>query len=81
MDQVPRGAVIRAQGDGAEAQDLTLEGLSKFIVLSEGFQGVTWVKSGQSIRYCDTLLELLGYDAMCINLVNGAKGFILVAEY
>lgn len=68
--------------------DVTLAGFSRFIVLSAGFAGVSWVEQrsdGQrSVSYTSRLkmrLKRLGTSVVAVPLVDGARGYVLAAEW
>jgi hypothetical protein len=82
-DLIPQSIISSAQLEGVTVDAVTLEGCSHFIVLTAGFNFVTWkeeqsnMAQGKAVMaYCDVLQKRLGPTAVKVPMLNGAVGFI-----
>lgn len=86
-DRIPAMVVATAQAQGVAASSITLQIYSKFIVLSQEFRGVHWGVQGEGkgccfrkVSFTEELLARLEGAAVCIPLLNGAMGYVPIAQ-
>ena len=86
--RIPAWAIAATeQAAGVDASCISLMGFSKFIVLSQGFDRVWWKVEGEGQGACyrrvsfnAALLDQLNGEAVCLPLLDGAVGYVPIAE-